>query len=263
MDWTQYFVDFMNTIPGGFVILGVIGGAVAVSPFVPKVLSAYKSFKQTKADARQAEIDRKQKEDDERLEQIAEEREFRRRVTEVIDSFQDMAGRIEALSETAKDLKATSKELSTANSTLSTNIANMEKKVDGLDEKMSNIEKSSKSGDEKLRKSIEDIKENLGSVTKQVKMIVNSDLDDFRSYLINMHNHHVYDHEPMTKRDIEVFCMKFKKYHAEGGNGWAEKMYFEILQCPTVDGERAEDVAKRFHYLIEKNSRKQQDEPIE
>ena len=255
MDWTQYFVDFMNGIPGGFAILGIIGGCVVISPFIPKITAAYRSFKKVKEDAKQEEADRKRREDEERLNQIAEDREFRRRVAEVIDSFSEMANRIDNLSETAKELKNTSKELVGANQslskTLSEHIDVMDKKVDILDEKLGKIEFASANGDEKLRKSISDINDNLESVTKQVNMIVESDLDDFRSYLIDMHNRHVYAHEPMTKRDIELFCMKYKKYSNEGGNGWAKRLYFEVLQCETVDGEIAEEVAKRFYYLID------------
>lgn len=267
MDWTEYFVNFMNQIPGGYVILGLIGGGVVISPFIPKIVNAYRSFKKAKEEARQVEEDRKKKEDEERLEQIAEEREFRRKVTTVMDSFGEMAGRIEDLSETARELKSTSKELANANEslskTLSDHIDTMDKKVDALSGKMEKLEIASQAGDERLRGDICGIHQNLETVTKQVGMIVESDLDDFRSYLIEMHNRHVYDHEPMTKRDIEIFCMKFKKYKAEGGNGWAEKMYFEVLQCPTVDGERAEDVAERFHYLIDTAMAKKHEESAE
>lgn len=251
MDWTQYFVDLMNHIPGGYAILGIIGGGVIMFPFIPKITAAYKTFKQAKADEKKAEEDRKKQEDEDRLQQIAEEREFRRKVTEIMDSYPKMAEEITTLSEAALELKRTNKGLSNARNELADNITSLTKKVDKLGEDVARLEKASTVGDERLRKSINAIDTNLESVTKSVNMIIESDLDEFRGYLIDMHNEHVYGNKPLTKRDIEVFCLKFKKYKSEGGNGWAERMYYEILQSETEDGMRAEDVAKQFHYLID------------
>lgn len=251
MDWAQYFAEFMENIPGGYAILGVIGGAVCLSPFIPKIISTIKTYKAAKAEEKKAAEERKKKEDEERLQQIVEEREFRKKVTTIMEVLPEMTNRINDLTDTAKILKETNEKSTDTHDSLTKSIAALDEKVDKLDKKMGNIENSSSRGDEALRSSISQITIDLQAVTGKVDMIIESDLDAFRNYLIDMYHRHVYDHEPMEKRDIELLCMKFKKYKREGGNGWAEKLYFEILQCDTTGGIRAEEIARQFHYLIE------------
>ena len=70
-----------------------------------------------------------------------------------------------------------------------------------------------------------------------------------------MHDRHVRHGEPLTKREVEKFCMKYKKYRNEGGNGWGERLYYKILQCKTDDGEIAEEVLATLKTLKGKLAR--------
>ena len=313
MNWEQLFTEFMSQVPGGYVILGNIGGGVVIAPFIPKIMAEIKKYKMAKAEEKEAAEEKRKKEEDERLEELLDEREFRKTVREVLENLPAMAEEVNALSKHGDLLVEFEREneelrknfavmgeklehLSESNDTiLSTyndrakiagNIPEMIKKVDQLAEAtqhlmeledttdairkdiLDNVEKmgdrikdmdntiqrvgkSSEEGDIRLQSAIQHVQTDLTGVTSKVDMMVESDLDDFRNYLIEMHDRHVRHGEPLTKREVEKFCMKYKKYRNEGGNGWGERLYYKILQCKTDDGEIAEEVARRFHVLID------------
>ncbi len=318
--WEQHFVDFMGTIPGGYGVLGILGGLVVLAPWVPKVLAAYRAFKKDRNDAKAAEIAKQKAEEEQRIEERLEDREFKKKISEIIDGLPGVSEKIAELAETSKTLAAAEINLKKSDEMLTRQITSLSDEMKKFDDVLDRLEEASSAGDKQLAETLktesenlhnaisenaaavqtiskelhtecknlriaieghdESIKQvsfnldekiknlhvdiasnagavkvvsdNLRTVVDKVNVMVESDLDSFRNYLLSSYKKYVQDKQLLTKDEIELLCMGFKKYKKEGGNGWAEKLYYEILQCQTVDGVPAETIAKQFRYLVEK-----------
>lgn len=291
MDWTQYFVNFMNSFPWGSIILGICGGIAVMSPVVLKVYKSYKEFIKERADEKKALADAEEV----RISDKLEEKAFRKKIWEVIDGLPLITDQIEGLVETTKVLVETEESLKTTNEVFKSQIVGINDDITKMAKSIEEIKEKSDSNDifittelsaktETLHEAIKEnaesmrvISENFATqsatmqealaqnneaintisqkvheVADKVDIIVECDLDSFRNHLLTCYTKYVQDHIIITKDEIERLCMWYNKYKKEGGNGWAEKIYYEILQCPSEDGVPAEDVARKFRYLVEK-----------
>ena len=82
----------------------------------------------------------------------------------------------------------------------------------------------------------------LNDISEKVNLIIESDTDEFRIYLMNIYNEYTRGNKKIPLQLKQVLRTRFKRYRAEGGNGWAQSLMDEIMKLDTEYDIQNQDI---------------------
>ena len=172
-----------------------------------------------------------------KLQKELEEREFRQNVNDIMTSIPDIYAKINAVVHDIDAVVTSSKTNSDNNEKFEDILSKMTLELEELSQrsKLNDDELSahSKTNRDNIKYLIEKVNNLASSVEKvdiKVKLLVDGDIDDFRTFLIQVYNQCIAGDHILSKREISVLKNKYQRYRAEGGNGWAKRLMIEMAE---------------------------------
>ena len=224
----ESLIEYIEKLPNGvqFAIITILVCAVLIIPSIGTIASFLQGvieyIKQAISSFRRRSEKRRAREE--------EDKRFREQVATIVDQIPDMYSKINTVVSDMSGVLNTSKEISERNKELETTI-------DKINERLETIAQISDANDTKLsedsiknREKIDHLLDLMGELNIKVRLLVDGDLDNFRTYLMQIYNQSIIGPTLLTKRDISMMKAKYKRYRAEGGNGWAKRMMDEIIE---------------------------------
>ena len=80
----------------------------------------------------------------------------------------------------------------------------------------------------KLAETFNSLQNNLKSLSEQVKLLIDSDKDDIKSYIVERHHYFCYDQKYIDDYSLDCLERRFKHYANEGGNSYIEDLMKDL-----------------------------------
>lgn len=232
MDWDDVLIKTLEKLPGGIGILAAIAIIVVLFPIYKQIRAYMDEQKKQKSE-----------EEELKLKNIATEREFRKSVENTLEKVPTLAEKLENLASNMSNFQSMKNEFNLS----STQFTDM---FTGLTTRVNDLENTSNTQDNDIQKnivaimsSLDHVSTKMGGIEKKVDTLISGDLDEFRAYLLHIHTEVVIRKSvKMTYNEVEIVRLKYLKYRKEGGNGWAEKMYYELFNETTQDGQNIGEI---------------------
>lgn len=219
------FIDKMSESPVGVALICVVALILILLPVFKSLYTVYKDKK-----AEKAELEKQRKEEEEK--QKRETLEFRKRIEDTIQHIPQLDIQIASLKEEVKSIKELKDEWTDSTKTIQQSINDLSKDI-------KEISRNSIDGDRSIRQELKETREMvqvLSTSTKRIEdnvnIIIEGDVNEFRTYIMQLHTKHVHDKIPITREIKQELRVKYETYSKEGGNSWASDLYKDIMVIP-------------------------------
>lgn len=103
-------------------------------------------------------------------------------------------------------------------------------------EKMNKLfEEKEKKFDEKkeeISNNFQNINKKIQNLSEQINLLICSDRDDIKSYIVEKHHFFCYEQEWIDDYSLDCLERRFKHYTNEGGNSFIEELMTELRALP-------------------------------
>ena len=223
----ESLLEYIETLPNGvqFVIITILICGVLIIPSIGAVVTFIRSGIGSIGRA----ISSIRHRSEERRSRKEEDRRFRQQVASIVDQIPDIYNKINSVVSDMDNIVSTSREISNRNHELEETIQTINDKLENMSEITTTNDNKLSENSIKNREKIDHLVDLMGELNVKVRLLVDGDLDNFRMYLMQIYNQSIIGPTLLTKRDISIMKTKYKRYRAEGGNGWAKQMMEEII----------------------------------
>lgn len=94
------------------------------------------------------------------------------------------------------------------------------------------VDKELKQRVKALAKNEDDIYEHLSNLDAKVEMLMASDRDRLRAWLVEKHHFYCYEQKEIDVYTLDVMERMYKRYKDEGGNTYVDKLMEEVRALP-------------------------------
>ena len=216
-----------------FIIVILLVFSVLVIPALINIDGYFSSLKEKIRNMLQHNKDNKEQ----KIQKEIEDREFKQHVADITTNMPDIYKRLDSA---VRDIE-TVVEASKLNEEKE---ERMESVLEKMAEDLNTLSKQSKERDDHLsensktnRKNIAYLIERVNNLTttvenmdRKVKLLVDGDIDDFRTFLLQVYNQCITGDHMLSKREVSILKAKYIRYRAEGGNGWAKRLMCEMAE---------------------------------
>lgn len=227
----KYVEELPPHIQIAIVILLVIG--VLIVPSLLSIGDFATSVKQKLC--KMVQYCKKQKE--KKRERKLADQEFRENVSNIMTSIPDIYKKINGVINDMNAVVSSSKQNSEQNEKLESTLSKMATELKELsqrsksnDDELSTHSKTNRDNIKYLIERVDNLATTVEKIDVKVKLLVDGDIDDFRTFLIQVYNQCITGDHVLSKREISVLKNKYQRYRAEGGNGWAKKLMTEMAE---------------------------------
>lgn len=222
----EFFINTMQSFPFGKVLLVIIGLSIIILPILEKTCSLFSGA----AERKKKKLEAVEKKQEEATKKALEQEKFKNDITTMVEEVPKLNSQIGMITDQLQSFTDLTQKM--AESTIICN-----QKLEKLQEDISEIRNTSNTNDEEIvknlastNKAVTELSEKMESVNTQVSFMIESDIDEFRTHLMNCYTKYVINGEPLDRQTKQILKTKFKRYAKEGGNGWAAELMDELLK---------------------------------
>lgn len=85
-----------------------------------------------------------------------------------------------------------------------------------------------------IKQDVAEIKENNKKYTEQLKLLIESDREDIRAFIVSKHHYYVNNQQWIDDYSMDVLEKRFTYYKKEGGNSYVKGLMDELRKLPKV-----------------------------
>lgn len=85
-----------------------------------------------------------------------------------------------------------------------------------------------------IKQDIAEIKENNKKYTEQLELLIESDREDIRAFIVSKHHYYVNNQQWIDDYSMDVLEKRFTYYKKEGGNSYVKGLMDELRKLPKV-----------------------------
>lgn len=208
----------------GRFVLVILGVAVISIPLLEKTFNIFSGAK-----------DRKAKRQQELLEKEIESEKFRRNIENFVEQVPILSSQIEEMGKRME-------EFNNRESTIEESQSKLIDKVEEIEKSIRQLKQDSDRKDNELQSKLDitvnqvaSLDSSMQKVSSNTDLMIESDLDEFRTYIMGCHTKYVVGREPLDRHTKQIMKTKYRRYKKEGGNGWAESLMEELDELPVTE----------------------------
>ena len=228
MEYVKDLPPYMQIVIVIVLVIGVllVPSLVSIGDFATSVRNRFSEI-----------VNNSKQRKEEKLQRELEERAFRQNVNDIMTNIPDIYAKINSVVHDIDTVISSSKENNEIHekfeatlSRLAIDIEQLSERSDTTDNELSAHSKINRDNIEYLINRVDKLTSTVENMDDKVKLLVDGDIDDFRTFLIQVYNQCIAGDHVLTKREISVLKNKYERYRAEGGNGWAKRLMEELAE---------------------------------
>lgn len=220
----EFFINTLQSFTFGKFLLVVIGLAIIILPILEKTCSLFSGA----AERKEKKLEAAEKKKQAAIKQALDQEKFKTDITTMVEEVPKLNNQIGAITDQLQSFSDLTQKMT--ESQIHCNQA-----LERLQEDISEIRNTSNANDDEIvqklastNQAVSSLADKMESMNTQVSLMIESDIDEFRTHLMNCYTKYVINQEPMDRQTKQILKTKFKRYTKEGGNGWAAELMDEI-----------------------------------
>lgn len=85
---------------------------------------------------------------------------------------------------------------------------------------------------EQLEKTVQELKDAMQKLTKNVDMLIQSDKDAIKSFIVKQHHFFCYEKKEIDLQNLDCIEKRYNHYKEEGGNSYIETLMKDLRELP-------------------------------
>lgn len=109
---------------------------------------------------------------------------------------------------------------------------NIRDQITEMNEIFSEKEKRFQAKKEEINDEFKNFREDLNTLKKQISLLLDSDRDEIRAYILEKHHFFCYQQKWISDYDLDCLEKRYSHYLQEKGNSYVSKLIDEIRELP-------------------------------
>jgi flagellar biosynthesis GTPase FlhF len=109
---------------------------------------------------------------------------------------------------------------------------NTQEQIDTLNERYQKQDKDFKKHREEIQSNFTRMNDQIDSLTNKIEMLIKSDKDDIKSYIVEKHHFFCYGQKWIDDYNLDCLERRYSHYVEEKGNSYVEDLMAEIRALP-------------------------------
>ena len=221
----------LSEIPYGKIILAVVALIIIALAILEKTTNLFSGAKE------RAEQRRKTA-----LEKAMADQKFRENINTIVQEVPKMNGRMSSVNSQINSFLTRESSLEETQQMCINMISDLKKDITNLKDLSDKKDELLTQQLQETTKTMAELSASLNDISEKVNLIIESDTDEFRIYLMNIYNEYARGNKKIPLQLKQVLRTRFKRYRAEGGNGWAQSLMDEIMKLDTEYDIQNQDI---------------------
>ena len=221
----------LSEIPYGKIILAVVALIIIALAILEKTTNLFSGAKE------RAEQRRKTA-----LEKAMADQKFRENINTIVQEVPKMNGRMSSVNSQINSFLTRESSLEETQQMCINMISDLKKDITNLKDLSDKKDELLTQQLQETTKTMAELSASLNDISEKVNLIIESDTDEFRIYLMNIYNEYARGNKKIPLQLKQVLRTRFKRSKAEGGNGWAQSLMDEIMKLDTEYDIQNQDI---------------------